>query len=138
MKKISGMMLAAIMVLCACLAQADVSSHPDYGLVWYGDTGVCAISGYYGEEEYLVVPDLLEDDPITGIDRYAFQGNHTLIRVTIPDSITFIGTNPFLGCSNLRQIVVSPGSEHDVFRASASFCVSTEQLHSFSQKLTGH
>jgi len=58
---------------------------------------------YYGD---LLIPSDLDGYMVTGIDSGAFFA-HDLVRVTIPDSVTSIGSNPFRGCSLLTYINVS-------------------------------
>ena len=50
---------------------------------------------------------------ITAIESSAFYDCKFLTRVTIPDSVEQIGTNPFTVCSALKSISVSP--EHPYF-----------------------
>ncbi len=52
----------------------------------------------------IVIPANYQDKPVTGIGYQAFYGCSNLKSVTIPDSITNIGTFAFLSCISLATI----------------------------------
>lgn len=56
----------------------------------------------------LAIPTEIDGHPVTGIGDLAFYWGRSLTSVTIPDSVTYIGDNPFCGCENLKSIVLSP------------------------------
>ena len=61
-------------------------------------------ASYYDYNERYV-PESLKEVIITGgtsIDRYAFYECSELTRITIPDSVTSIGSSAFYGCSSLQ------------------------------------
>ena len=64
---------------------------------------------YNGEEEQLSIPEKLDGVHVTRIGDYAFAFCTSLTSVTIPDSVLSIGGNPFLYCSRLTDIFISPG-----------------------------
>lgn len=70
---------------------------------------------YVGEEENLVIPEMLTS-PSTGekcivaeIGDAAFLGNETLVSVEIPKSVTAIGKGAFQSCKNLTTVVIYNG-----------------------------
>lgn len=72
--------------------------------------GNAVITGY--EEEPtgdLAIPSEVDGHSVTGIGDYAFSYCRDLTGVTIPDSVTTIGANPFYGCA-LTSIRVSSGN----------------------------
>ena len=73
------------------------------------EDGTTAIVKYYGSDSDLVIPDQLDGKTVTGIGDSAFSFRSSLISVTIPDSVTSIGDNPFYCCEELSEIIVSPG-----------------------------
>ena len=58
-------------------------------------------------ESDIVIADNINGIPVTRISTNAFEGCDTIMSVTIPDSVTFIEDDPFMGCTNLMDIVVS-------------------------------
>ena len=86
------------------------------------ETSSSAISGaiyqyYLGNYTYepychYYVPESLKKVTITGgteISEHAFYNCHMLTSITIPDSITSIGTSAFYGCSNITSITIPNG-----------------------------
>lgn len=63
------------------------------------------ISEYIGAESDFVVPNILDDYIVVGIEETAFKGNDVISSITIPESITRIAENAFDGCASLDQII---------------------------------
>jgi hypothetical protein len=42
---------------------------------------------------------------VTSIDSNSFSHSKTLTKITIPDSVTYIGMGAFLWCENLKEII---------------------------------
>ena len=81
----------------------------DYTYVLLEDGGA-RITGYDGMDAKLTVPAELDGHPVREIGKYAFFFCKSLTTVTLPDSLTSIGANPFSSCSKLEKIGVSPDS----------------------------
>ena len=64
------------------------------------------ITGYTGSGSAVTIPDTIDGLPVTGIGANAFLNCSNLISVTIPDSISSIGSAPFSACTNLATIIV--------------------------------
>ena len=56
------------------------------------------------------IPKKLNDKTVNAIGRYLFSSKVTLEKVTIPDSVTSIGTGAFNSCSSLTDVFVENGS----------------------------
>ncbi len=54
------------------------------------------LQGYYGDSSVVVVPD-----GITAISKYVFAFKDQLTDVYIPDSVSYIGDDAFMGCDNI-------------------------------------
>ncbi len=55
----------------------------------------------------IVIPDLYEGKPVTGVKYNAFKGNAQITSVTMGDGVTTLGTGAFGECSSLREIRLS-------------------------------
>ena len=112
MKKII-VLLIGILILIAGAACAE----NDF-LYVQADDGVY-ISGYTGAETSLILPETLDDQPVTGIAAGAFSGNSTIIELYVPDCYRVIGEEAFAGCARLRDIYFGSGIESVEARAFA-------------------
>ena len=68
-----------------------------------GESGV-TVTGYIGGEPVVVIPDTIEDKPVTAISKNAFKDMGNLKAVSIPDSVTVIGRSAFEGCVSLTSM----------------------------------
>ena len=75
------------------------------------------ISKYDGNDTEYVIPEEIDGKKVTSIGNDAFQGNTSLISVTIPGSIKDIGNNAFSDCSSLESVTISDGVERILYRA---------------------
>ena len=112
---------ALCLLLCALLpipALAGVAEEMegmacgDYTYTLLEDGGAC-ITNYTGDDVDLAIPAELDGHPVREIGDDAFSGCASLATVTLPDSLTSLGINPFNRCNSLSGFSVSPG--HPVF-----------------------
>ncbi|GHU48692.1 hypothetical protein FACS1894200_06300 [Spirochaetia bacterium] len=76
-----------------------------------GASRTVTITKYMGTATWVVIPDKINDIPVTEIGYYAFGGRSSLTRITsitIPSSVTAIGDSTFSGCSSLTSITIPP------------------------------
>ena len=52
----------------------------------------------------VVIPEMINDKPVTKIVENAFKDCNDLTSITIPETITYIGTSAFWNCKNLDNI----------------------------------
>ena len=62
------------------------------------------ITKYTGKESTVILPSTINSWHVTKIGEAAFQDNTTITSVTIPASVTEIGSNAFAGCTNLTIV----------------------------------
>lgn len=55
---------------------------------------------------FLIIPDTIENLPVTTIASNAFNGNTNLKHIELPNSLTSIGDSAFSGCSSLESITI--------------------------------
>ena len=61
---------------------------------------------YKGKEAEVTVPDSFMGLPVKSLCEYAFFGNETLTKVTLPDQLIVIGKGAFQDCSALTEVVL--------------------------------
>lgn len=71
---------------------------------FYFDETTGTITKYNGTDTVVVIPPTINSWPVTKIGEDAFQDNTTITSVTIPASVTEIGSNAFAGCTNLTIV----------------------------------
>ena len=96
------------------LAAASAETGTDGLQYSYNDEDLTAtVSDYTGTATELVIPAEVthegETYKVTAIGGYAFQGNSTLTRVTIPEGVTTIEGYAFLGCTSLTKVTIPEG-----------------------------
>lgn len=75
------------------------------------EIGQATITGYFGDEDNLVIPGEVDGHSVVAIGSYAFEGNASLVSVDIPDSVTEIGDYAFAECASLSQVTLSSSLE---------------------------
>ena len=89
----------------------DITSEPDTvvvkdGLVFeiYEKEGIAVLAGTNGElPAELMIPDKVDDCPVTVIAERTFSGNTTVTSISLPDTIKEIGENAFCTCFLLES-----------------------------------
>src|SRR5271165_2387200 len=72
------------------------------------NNGAITITGYTGYGGVVAIPGTIDGLPVTSIGTNAFANRSSLTWVTIPSSVTNIGSHAFYGCSNLSAVEVDP------------------------------
>ncbi len=72
----------------------------DNGFV-FDDMNSSSLIGYTGSAEDITIPD-----SVTSIGSGAFEGCGSLVSVTVPSSVTGIGESAFAGCENLVSVTI--------------------------------
>ncbi|MBR6089184.1 MAG: leucine-rich repeat protein [Anaerolineaceae bacterium] len=71
--------------------------------------GNIQITRYLGTDNVLIIPDEIDEKPITSIGENAFSNNTSLEVVIIPSGVTVLGSHSFSECTSLRSIVLPSG-----------------------------
>lgn len=79
------------------------------------------ITGYTGSFSEIVIPDIIEDCPVTSIGGSAFANITDLTSVTIPESVVEIGNDAFAYCSGLTSVHI-PDSVTSIGTGAFYFC----------------
>ena len=70
-----------------------------------------SVTDYTGNEEDIVIPDLLDGSPVTAVADNAFSARDGIRTIDLPDSIRHIGERAFTGCKGLTSILLPPKLE---------------------------
>lgn len=65
------------------------------------------ITGFEGEDEELSIPSVIEGKPVTLVSQRYARFPDTIKKVILPDSVTVIGEDAFLGLKSLEEIQLS-------------------------------
>lgn len=76
---------------------------------------------------FLIIPDTIENLPVTTIASNAFNGNTNLKHIELPNSLTNIGGSAFRGCTGLTNITI-PNSVKSIGDSAFSGCSSLESI----------
>ena len=63
------------------------------------------ITGYFGKETELVVPQTIRGVKVKGVGDSVFKDNTKIHSVKLPSTVTVIDDNAFSGCTNLESII---------------------------------
>ncbi len=101
------LLAAVVMTAMVCLAfSASAETWGNYEYVVVDDETV-EIIGYSGDDAELVVPSLIDEKQVVSIGDSAFYYCDSLISITIPDSVTLIGSYNFV---DNTMIIANKGS----------------------------
>jgi len=90
---------------------------------WSEENQGIEIIGYTGSGGNVIIPQVINSASVTSIDWNAFQSNKSIISVTFPTSITYIGKYAFESCSNMTAAYFygdAPSISTESFSAAAT------------------
>lgn len=131
---LSWMLLLSLSFACAEGTSTDGTAS-DFKYVYLADQTI-SITAYVGSQKEVVIPSMLMGVRVTSIGAGAFADHAQLTSVTIPDSVTDVGANPFRGCTRLTNIRVS--ATHPTLLASGAILMNKveQRLICYSASLT--
>ena len=108
-----------------CLLCEDGTAIP---FEWTSDGKCITITKYIGADSNVVIPDTINNLPVTFIREFAFENCNSMINVSIPNTVTRIDNMAFVGCSKLENISI-PASVVSVGEFSFHFCGNLTSIH---------
>ena len=89
--------------------------------------GGAIITKYKGSDTDVVIPAEIGGAPVTEVGFYAFEADHGLTSVALPESVTVIGEGAFADCQSLMSINLPTGLKEIEVGAFAG-CISLPEL----------
>ena len=118
------MTFAAMAVICAVCAGAETYGDFEYDVL---DDGTVEITKYIGwEAEKVDIPEKIDGKSVTSIGYDAFKYSR-LASITIPDSVTSIGSYAFYFCTNLRSVTI-PDNVTEIYERAFYHCTSLKSV----------
>ena len=111
MKKACSIFIGCVMVLlilCSC-NQAHTSS-PVEDFTYEFRDGEAYITGYTGTDLEIIIPDMIDERPVTHIGEEAFS-DYDITKIVLPDTIICIENGAFRACHHLKDVILSENLE---------------------------
>lgn len=120
-----GILLALVVGYCLCVSVGNKTSYydPDVSVMYVGmvdgdftytvfDNYTCEITGYSGADHKLRIPKRINTCPVIGIGNEAFENCDTLIKVVLPDTVSYIDIGAFAECALLKTVKLPRSLEY--------------------------
>ena len=75
------------------------------------ENGDATITGYTGSATDIVIPDIIDGNPVKAIGSSAFSDCTSLESIEIPSSVTFIDQDAFGDCTSLKSVTFGEDSQ---------------------------
>ncbi len=98
------------LILCAC---GKPASSPIEDFTYEFEDNKVTITGYTGSDLEIIVPDTIEERPVTVIGEKAFS-EYDMTSIVIPEGVTSIEYNAFARCNVLEKITF-PDTLKDIY-----------------------
>ena len=85
------------------------------------------IESYSGQDSVVIIPDSLNNLPVTVIGDNSFADNELIVQITLPNTIRKIGNNAFAGCGQMKSINF-PSTIRQIGESSFSGCEKLTQI----------
>ena len=115
MKKLLSVFLSVV-ILLSMISETNYSVFAEdlavfefNGFNYTIDDDAVTITGYIGTDDKLVIPETINDYPVTAIGENAFSANVFLTNVFISKNVTTVFANAFSDCSNLAIVFIPSG-----------------------------
>jgi len=96
-------------VLFGLLLSAAVAAQAQFSYTTNADAISITLTGYIGSDTDLAIPSAIGGLNVTGIGSNVFLGDTNLVSVTIPGGVTSIGDYAFSGCAGLSSVTIPAG-----------------------------
>ena len=90
--------------------------------------GSVTITGFTGSMETVVIPRMIQGQPVTTIGKGAFQDHKRLVEVSMSDYVTTLQGDAFRDCVSLKKIHLSNGIKK-LISTSFNGCIGLEEIN---------
>ena len=119
-------LLLCTVLMCLLPVMAFSEAYVSGGYTYTLHDGKAEITRYNGTETEIDLPSTLDGFPVTKIGPSVFSGKKEIIKITLPDGLTEIGTKALRG-TGIREITL-PESLHTLGDYALTFCKSLEAI----------
>lgn len=103
-------LIVIVLLMASCKASmnqpGNVENNNEYMYEIIDDT-VEIINHYYDEDElYIIVPEKIEDKPVTILGADSFYQHKSTVSIELPNSLISIEGSPFYRCYSLKEITI--------------------------------
>ncbi len=103
MKKVIGLVLAFLIAL-GCVPALAKNETDDFAYIV--ENGKAYVTDYTADSSEVVIPYEIDGYTVAGIVEAAFADRDDITKVTIPDTVTYLGRRAFSKCTSLEEIVI--------------------------------
>ena len=122
MKKV--IFILSFIIGCLIIFSINTSKAATSGSYEYNelDDGTVEITGYTGSEADLSIPSTLNGKKVTKIGEDAFYRNNDIVKLTIPNTVTYIDISAFNQCKSLEEVKL-PNSIQTIENSAFTLCL---------------
>ena len=103
MKKVISLVLTVLIVL-GCVPALAKNETADFAYII--ENGKAYVTGYTADSSEVSIPSEIDGYTVVGIVETAFANRDDITKVTIPDTVTYLGSRAFFKCTSLEEIVI--------------------------------
>ena len=101
-----------IIITVGCRGRNRDKNEPDPNYLLTFDWEEAVIVGYFGDEEEVIIPNMINGLPTRQIGTAGFMDNTFITSVVIPEGVFLIDSNAFAQCSNLTSVTLPSTLTH--------------------------